>query len=293
MTFQSIDQLHPLILNVGLAIHNADWNWKNVSSPFTRLYYVVGGTAKVVLPTGVQVLRPGYLYLISSFMLHSYQCDSYFAVYYLHIYEDHQLETSVLEDIDFPIEVQADKIDLSLVKRLCEINPTMKLKQSNPNTYDNNLTLIENIVKNKQRTFCEKVESRGIVYQLLARFLKDARQKCEMVDDRIQKVLLYIRKHVYEPINIQSLSDISCLSNDHLIRQFKQQVGITPLQYINQKKIEKAQLILITSDIPIKNIAYMLAYEDHSYFSRLFKKMTGVTPQEYRNSCKLCQPHFS
>lgn len=37
---QSIDQLHLLILNVGLAIHNADWNWKNVSSPFTRLYYI-------------------------------------------------------------------------------------------------------------------------------------------------------------------------------------------------------------------------------------------------------------
>lgn len=40
---QSIDQLHLLILNVGLAIHNADWNWKNVSSPFTRLYYIMEG----------------------------------------------------------------------------------------------------------------------------------------------------------------------------------------------------------------------------------------------------------
>ena len=43
---QSIDQLHLLILNVGLAIHNADWNWKNVSSPFTRLYYIMEGTAR-------------------------------------------------------------------------------------------------------------------------------------------------------------------------------------------------------------------------------------------------------
>lgn len=35
-----VDQLHPLVLNVGLAIQDADWNWKNVSSPFSRLYYV-------------------------------------------------------------------------------------------------------------------------------------------------------------------------------------------------------------------------------------------------------------
>ena len=59
-----------------------------------------------------------------------------------------------------------------------------------------------------------------------------------------------------------------------------------PLQYINQKKIEKAQLILITEDIPVKNIAYLLAYEDHSYFNRLFKKITDVTPQQYRELYK-------
>ena len=44
---QSIDQLHLLVLNVGLAIHNADWNWKNVNSPFTRLYYINEGIAKL------------------------------------------------------------------------------------------------------------------------------------------------------------------------------------------------------------------------------------------------------
>ena len=83
-----------------------------------------------------------------------------------------------------------------------------------------------------------------------------------------------------------SLAAISCLSKDHFIRLFKKEVGNTPLQYINQKKIEKAQLILITEDIPVKNIAYLLAYEDHSYFNRLFKKITGVTPQQYRELYK-------
>lgn len=54
---QSIDQLHLLILNVGLAIHNADWNWKNVSSPFTRLYYIMEGTAQIIFPDGIQELN--------------------------------------------------------------------------------------------------------------------------------------------------------------------------------------------------------------------------------------------
>ena len=53
---QSIDQLHLLILNVGLAIHNADWNWKNVSRPFTRLYYIMEGTAQIIFPDVMQEL---------------------------------------------------------------------------------------------------------------------------------------------------------------------------------------------------------------------------------------------
>ena len=41
-----VDKLHPLVLNVGLAVHNADWNWKNVNSPFTRLYYITEGASQ-------------------------------------------------------------------------------------------------------------------------------------------------------------------------------------------------------------------------------------------------------
>ena len=283
---QSIDQLHLLILNVGLAIHNADWNWRNVNSPFTRLYYVTEGAARILLPTGIQELKPDHLYLVPSFTTHGYLCDTHFVHYYLHIYEDHQSESSILEDFSFPTEIPAGDLELPLIKRLCGINPTMQLPQSDPTSYDNNPTLIKNIIKNKQRTFCDKVESRGIVYQLMARFLKDAQPKTEINDDRIQKVLSYIRKNIYKTIDIDSLAAISCLSKDHFIRLFKKEINNTPLQYINQKKIEKAQLILITDSMPVKNISYLLAYEDHSYFNRLFKKLTGVTPQQYRDRYK-------
>ena len=55
-------------------------------------------------------------------------------------------------------------------------------------------------------------------------------------------------------------------------------------EYINQKKIEKAQLILVTDEMSVKNVAFALSFDDYSYFNRLFKKTTGLTPQEYRNS---------
>ena len=277
-----VEQMHPLVLNVGLAVHNADWNWKNVNSPITRLYYVTEGSAQIELPDGIYTLSPKHMYFIPAFTIHTNICKSNFVHYYLHIYEDHYSDNDWLDHWKFPVEIEATDLDLALFKRLCEINPHMTLQKSDPTTYDNNPTLMQNLIKNRQRAFCDKVESRGIVFQLLSRFFKQGQSKIEMEDNRIAKTVLYIRKHLNEAIELEKLAEISCLSKDHFIRLFKKELGTTPLQYINQKKIEKAQLLLITEELAVKEIAFQLAFDDYSYFNRLFKKTTGVTPQEYR-----------
>ena len=279
-----VEQLHPLVLNVGEAIHNADWNWKNVSSPFTRLYYVKDGTAKIELPDGIHVLSPGHMYFIPSFTVHNNICDSHFVHYYLHIYEECYSDEDWLDNFEIPFEIPASKLDLLLFERLCAVNPHMSLEKSDPMTYDNNPTLMKNLLINKQRTFYDKIESRGIVFQLLSHFLKQAQSKMEIKDQRIEKAISYIRKHIYENIDLDMLATKSCLSKDHFIRLFKKETGTPPLKYINLKKIEKAQLSLVTDSLTVKEIAYRLAFEDCSYFNRLFKKVTGLTPQQYRYS---------
>lgn len=271
-----VEQMHPLVLNIGLAVHNADWNWKNVNSPFTRLYYVTEGSAQIELPDGIYTLSPKHMYFIPAFTIHTNICKSNFVHYYLHIYEDHYSDNDWLDHWKFPVEIEATDLDLALFKRLCEINPHMTLQKSDPTTYDNNPTLMQNLIKNRQRAFCDKVESRGIVFQLLSRFIKQGQSKIEMEDNRIAKTVLYIRKHLNEAIELEKLAEISCLSKDHFIRLFKKELGTTPLQYINQKKIEKAQLLLITEELAVKEIAFQLAFDDYSYFNRLFKKQPAL-----------------
>lgn len=277
-----IEKLHLLTLNVGLANHIGDWNWKNVRSPFARLYYVTEGTAQIELPSGVYTLTPHHLYFIPAYTKHSYICDSAFSHYYIHIYEDLQSEMSILDEWDYPVEVNASSTDLELVKRLCFINPFLKLTQSNPDVYDNHQTLISNLQLNRRRPFCDKVESRGILFILMSRFLKYATPKAEVRDDRIQMSLNYIRKNIGTRLDIDTLADKACMSKDHFIRVFKRETGETPNVYITKRKLEKAELTLVTTDLPIKSIADSLGYDDYSYFNRIFKKNAGVTPQQYR-----------
>ena len=90
-----IESLNLLMLNVGKAQHNGDWNWRDVSSPFTRIYYVTKGEAWLHLPKEMIKLRPHFLYIIPAYTLHSYECHSVFEHYYLHVYEGFKNETNV------------------------------------------------------------------------------------------------------------------------------------------------------------------------------------------------------
>jgi AraC-like DNA-binding protein len=269
---------------VGLADHLVDWNWKNVRSPFARLYYVTEGTARVQLPTGVYTLRPNHLYFIPAYTMHSYICDAPFSHYYIHIYEDMQSDTGILEQWDYPVEVKAASGDLELVKRLCFINPFLKLQQPDPDVYDNHQTLVSNLELNQRRPFSDKVESRGILYILMSRFLKHATPKADVRDDRIQLTLAHIRNHLGEKLDIEQLAEKAGMSKDHFIRVFKHQTGETPNAFITKRKLEKAELTLVTTNMAVNRIADCLGYDDYSYFNRIFKKNSGMTPQQYRKS---------
>lgn len=64
---------------------------------------------------------------------------------------------------------------------------------------------MRNLLKNRQRAFCDKVESRGIVLQLLSHFFKYAQLRNEMEDNRIAKTVRYIHKHISEEIELENL----------------------------------------------------------------------------------------
>ncbi|MDL2256383.1 AraC family transcriptional regulator [Parabacteroides sp. OttesenSCG-928-K15] len=278
---REIDNLQLILLNIGQSTHDGDWNWKSISSPFARLFFVKEGSARVNLPKESQLLKPGMLYLIPPFTLHSYECEGLFSHFYMHIYEKPSSQGHILEEFTFPVEIPANALDYSLVSRLLEINPNRELQQYDPNLYDNQPTLLRNIAEESQQAEYAVLETRGILSQLLSRFLRHATPKGEVSDIRIAKVLHFIRKHIDQPIRICQLAEICHLSDDHFIRLFKKEMSCTPINYINQKKIERAQLMLLVENVSVKDIAYRLSFENISYFNRVFKQITQFTPTQY------------
>lgn len=275
------ENINLILLNIGHKVHDADWNWKEVNSPFARIYLVDSGTAKVVMPEGVYTIEPGYLYMIPSFVTHSYENDSTFTINYIHIYDDQ----NIFDRLSFPFKVNANKLDYLLMKRLLAINPRRELECSDPDTYNNLPTMIQSIARSNQFPFYSILETKGILMTLFSRFLATTSFKRDITDKRILKVVRFIRENINHNILIDDLSAICYLTNDHFIRIFKKEMHCTPIQYINQKKIEKAQLLLVINKESIKEIAYNLSFENISYFYQLFKRITGLTPKQYKEKC--------
>jgi AraC family transcriptional regulator, arabinose operon regulatory protein len=92
----------------------------------------------------------------------------------------------------------------------------------------------------------------------------------------------YIDKNIYDRFTMDDIAKIACLSPSQANRVFKKEYGITPYDYILSKKIETAKLLLINTNISIKNIAYKLNFLDEHYFSKIFKARTGTSPKSYR-----------
>lgn len=92
----------------------------------------------------------------------------------------------------------------------------------------------------------------------------------------------YICENLHTRITINTLSDIVKLNKSYLSRLFKKEVGKTISDYIQDKKIETAQNMLIYSDFSPAQIASILAFPNQSYFTEIFHKKTGMTPKNYQ-----------
>ncbi len=98
----------------------------------------------------------------------------------------------------------------------------------------------------------------------------------------IQPALDYVEMHLSEHTGVTELAELCNMSKDYFIRRFRQYVGITPLQYILQRRVRCAAQALLHTSKTIDDIAELTGFGNRYYFTRAFKKVIGVSPAHYR-----------
>lgn len=277
----------PVLLNVGEAHHDGNWNFRDVSSPFTRIHFIRSGSARMDRGGEVLELRPGYLYLTPPYLRHAYANDGPLDLVYLHIYFSGTDSAGIFDWLDLPAEVSADARTEPILRRLLELHPDRALQDFDPRRYDTGPGLARTLAGGVADDWAVAMETEGLLRLLLARFLEGASARIGRVDDRVAAAVRYIDMHLDERISLSDLSSSAALSKDHFIRLFTRELGITPVRYINRKKIEAAQLrLLLHPGESVKQVAYGLGFDNLQYFNRLFSRLAGLSPGRYRQNVR-------
>ncbi|MDR6551764.1 AraC family transcriptional regulator [Paenibacillus qinlingensis] len=131
-----------------------------------------------------------------------------------------------------------------------------------------------------------RLQVKSLFYQLICELMGQLQHQQMEQDspDMVLQAVRYIDEHYAEPITADTLAMLFNSSSRTMQRMFNKRLGLGPIDYLMQIRIDKAKELLSGTKAGLKDISEAVGYLDNYYFSRLFKRYTGVSPSMYRES---------
>ncbi len=264
-------------------LEEVDSNWKTENFaqsvrivPFSRIYYPIEGEGYIEHCGKNYHLCKGSIFLVPSFVPTKVSCPSRLLMYWA----------------NFNGYIMDSDLDIFSVVR-----PVYELKIS-----DDNDSFYQKLFKHMLKYFVTPVRS-GIKLPPLANMdavaaltlliypflnsVNDKEKKNIVMPGRFFKLLYYIEQHLEHNFSLQELAKQFSLNPIYLSNVFAKEMGVSLIKYCNNRRINRAVILLSNTDYAISEIAYQLGAGNATSFSRLFKRHHGVTPIEFRRNLRI------
>lgn len=136
---------------------------------------------------------------------------------------------------------------------------------------------------------CRKMNESTMSVEHMMRFVRYFEQVIPFekgMTDITNAVKKYICQHLVEDIVRDDIADALYMNVDYIARVFKRDTGMSISQYINKERINRAKLLIASTDMPVGAVADSVGYSNFSYFSKIFKQLENCTPREYKLKAK-------
>lgn len=150
-------------------------------------------------------------------------------------------------------------------------------------------TLYRMAKANRDKRLASEMEIKGLLFYCLSRMLVlseptsgPRREQDGYRIERLKAVIAHIERHYAEPITLQQLAGIACMSESYFCRFFKKITTKSPVEYMNGYRVQQAAARLRSTDDKMMEIALDVGFNSLSYFNVVFRGRYGCTPSEYR-----------
>jgi len=149
--------------------------------------------------------------------------------------------------------------------------------------------LFENMIRcHKEKSLTSLIKARQYMMDLVCYYMQccqtqDISLTKHESDNAVNNAISYAETHMDRPVSVLEMAAVAGYHPSHFTKLFKKRFGISPAQFIMQKKIRFATEQLTTTDRSIADISASLGFSSQFYFCNFFKKQTGMTPSAYRH----------
>lgn len=260
-----LEKMNVQLLYITQAKYDTDWHSIKHTHHFTELFYVMRGAGSFLVEDEKFDVKGDDLIVVNPNVAHTEISNP-----------DTPLEYIVLgiSGLQFLSEENNEIYDYSVhnyynykheilfyLRTLVE-----EIKEEDVNFEAITQNLLEILILNILRRTKKKIQIKAT---------KKVTKECRFIEQ-------YINEHYAENITLQTLSDLTYLSKYYIVHVFKKYKGLSPINYLIERRIMEAKNLLETTNYSVSKISDIIGFSSQSYFSQIFKKEMDMTPNQYR-----------
>lgn len=241
-----------------------EWHSQLHSHHFTELFYIKSGNGRFLFEDHSNPISAGDFIIINPNIVHteiSSKSDSleYIAIGFEGFTFKHSQGKKAAPGI-FIHPNQTDQIKVLL--------DTLIMEAAKQNT------LYEN--------YCQNLLEILLIFLLRHSNYQVQRTDNKQINSHIVAVKEYIEVHFNSDITLDKLAEVSHMSKYYMAHSFRESFGVSPIEYLNNIRINEACILLETTNFSIAEVSDFTGFSSQSYFSQSFKAKLSITPSEYR-----------
>jgi len=283
LTSSQFHQIHFRVHRIEKNTRHPKWQVDRVQRPYTVFWYVSGGKKSIKVNDKEFIVQQGDLVVFPAHIpFEILKTENSEMLSHSEVALESKLGPfDLMQLFKFPIVTKLTNPDKSarLMEAWERLRKEWSIQKENP------------FLKNGELRFSLKKTVELLQFnaltldwfaEVLLTITPESTELYPTLDSRFQQLFYFINDHLSKKLTLKTLADEVFLSESHLSLLFRKNFNMSPMEYVQMKRMQKAQALLLSSKLPLKEIALLIGFDDQSQLSRAFRRHFGMSPTEYR-----------